>query len=1037
MLTGSILSNYGGDANCSLLHLLALNNPPDVINEPILETPSYYYDIEHLRNVQPLNRSFSVFSLNIQSIHAKIDQIKIFINELSEINIAFDILCFQETWLSTHSDTSLIQLDGYKLITQSHSSSAHGGLAIYVKINYKYEIYKSITHPLWEGLLVKIYNGSKNIVIGNIYRPPHNLNENFISFFEEFSSLLSEINESNCESVITGDFNINLLKIHSRAISLSFFNLISSAGFIPKINYPTRFNDINNNATLIDNAICKLSLDYSATTSGIMTNKISDHQGYFVTLDFLTNQKQTAKNVTIVKRPENFTDLIKREIIEKDLNGLVQGSQDPNVSYDQLIGVVSEAISKYTEVKTTRFNRRKHKKSPWITFGIIRSIRFKDRLYKRLKLTSPQSPEYSTLKTNFATYNKILKKSIRLAKASYYESIFNLCQGDMRKTWKNINTVMNRNASNEGVPDQIVYEGNTISNEQAILNSLNAHFSSVGQKIAQSIETVPYVSYKDYLTNPTQSRFRFEPVNTETVKDVIKELKNKSSSAVDGLSSKLLKELINELSHPIVEIFNQSISTGIFPNSLKIARVRALFKKGDVKNPTNYRPISILPAISKVFEKIMLKQLTTYFDNNSLLYPGQYGFREKHSTELATLELIDRITTCMEAGQVPFNIYIDLSKAFDCLNHNILLEKLRYYGLENNSLILIKDYLSNRKQFIESGTIRSDCTDIKAGVPQGSILGPFLFLVFINDLNKSSKIFQTINYADDTTLMTTLNAFGNPTSPDDINIELKEITKWLKVNYLMLNADKTKSMFFFHANKRVHFPSLELDGHSIERVESFNYLGITVNQHLSWTPHVNSISNKITKVTGILTKLKHILPQTVLLTIYNSLIACHLSYGILVWGSKIDSIFKLQKKAVRVITLSRRNSHTDPIFLKLGILKIADIRKQSELKFYYKLVQNSLPVYFLHRFITMHNMIHQHHTRQQQNLLLPQFRREYARTSLRYTLANTVNHTPNNIKDKIHTHSFKGFSDYIKRYFLLNYNQTCNVPNCRSCRSSR
>ena len=563
-----------------------------------------------------MNRSFSVFSLNIQSIHAKIDELKIFLYELSEINITFDVLCFQETWLNAHNDSSLIQIEGYQLITQSQSSSAHGGLAIYVKTNYKYDIYKSIKHPLWEGLFIKIWNGSKNIVVGNIYRPPNNLNENFTSFFDEFSVLLSEISESNCESIITGDFNINLLKIHSKAIPLNFMNLVRSAGFIPKINYPTRFNDTTNSATLIDNALCKLSLEYSATTSGIMTNKILDHQGYFVTLDFLNNKKQPAKNVTTTIRPDNFTELIKREIAEKDLIGLVQGSQDPNISYDQLIGVVSDAISKFTEVKTTRFNRRKHKKSPWITFGIIRSIRFKDRLYKRLKLTSSQSPEYWTLKTNFSTYNKILKKSIRLAKASYYENIFNLCRGDMRKTWRNINSVMNRNASNEGVPDQIVYEGNIISDEQTILNSLNAHFSSVGQKIAQSIETEPNVSFKDYLTSTTQSRFRFEPVNSATVKGVIKELKNKSSSAEDGLSSKLLKEMSNELSHPISVIYNQSISTGLFPNSLKIARVRALFKKGDVKNPSNYRPISILPAISKVFEKIMLKQLTTYFDNN-------------------------------------------------------------------------------------------------------------------------------------------------------------------------------------------------------------------------------------------------------------------------------------------------------------------------------------------------------------------------------------------------------------------------------------
>ena len=332
----------------------------------------------------------------------------------------------------------------------------------------------------------------------------------------------------------------------------------------------------------------------------------------------------------------------------------------------------------------------------------------------------------------------------------------------------------------------------------------------------------------------------FSQISEEAVMEVLNNIKQKLSCGHDGISSRLLKASTNVICKPLTLIINQTLISGIFPDTLKIAKIIPLFKKGDRTLLENHRPISILPAISNKFERIMFNQIHSHFSTHNLFYSGQYGFRVNHSTQLAARELIDRITQYLDQGNMPITIFMDLSKAFDTLNHDILiytLYKLKAYGLSETALKLMQSYLTNRKQYVEINNTQSTKNDITVGVPQGSILGPLLFIIYINYIIHSSTVFKFIIFADDTTLYTTLDTQED--IKDILNDELVQINNWFKVNKLSLNVAKTKAMLFHMPQKQIHNPRLKIAVSNIECIENFNFLGITINKHLNWTKHMD------------------------------------------------------------------------------------------------------------------------------------------------------------------------------------------------------
>ena len=1037
MAMNDILSEFGGIQNNSLLKIFENDNNHTFGNIP----PSSYIDVNELIPILKKNENkFTLLSLNIQSLNAKFDQLKILIYGLNECGCNVDAICIQETWLSDTHDNAVFSLDGYNFISQPKSSSKHGGVAIYLSNIYNHNILPLYNESeIWDGQFIEVTTPPthSNIVIGNIYRPPRDSNIIYETFINDLKPILQELNRKHCEIILCGDYNIDLLKMYDRPKFVDFFDTFCSYNYLPKITLPTRLGE--NSATLIDNFFSNLSVDCLTSPTYIITSQISDHMPYLMILNSVSKNIRPPKYIQITKmNAENIQRFQDKFESANIFENLEQNSMsNPNKNCNTIVENIRNIKAETMPTKKVKFKKHKHKHSNWITQGIICSIKYRDKLYTTLKKTHTSSEQYDTLKINLRTYNKILRQNIRNAKQIHYETCFNQYKHDIKSTWMTIKEVMGKGAKADKYPESFRHGNKTLTNKQDIVNHFNNFFTNLGPTLASKINNHSSKSYKNFLKNKTKTSFNFELVTEKEIEKTISELCPKNSFGHDEISTNHLKTLKKPISKSLALIVNQCLKTGIFPENLKLAKVIPIYKKGDPSDMNNYRPISLLPSISKVIEKVVSKQLTQYLIRNNLINMNQYGFRPGYSTELAALHVIDKVTKDLDKKLIPINIYLDLSKAFDTLNHEILLNKLNHYGVSNIELTFFRNYLSNRKQFVQMGDTKSSFEYIKTGVPQGSILGPLLFILYINELSSVSTFFKTVTYADDTTLMTSLNSdeIKNINEISNIiSLELNKIIVWLELNRLSLNVSKSKFMIFHMPQKKFVAPSIKIYDTILERVNTFNFLGITLHEHLKWDTHIHHISNKICRVVGTLNKLKHYIPQNILQTIYNSLILSHLHYGVLLWGNdNLDRLLKLQKRAIRNIVNASYNAHSEPLFKTLNILKISDIHKLQQLKFLHKFLNHNLPEYFFSFSIIRNQDMHTYNTRYKEHVTTPKIKHEFARKCISNQIHTLINNTPDSITNTISTHSLHGYAIYIKRGIIDSYSPVCRLANCYIC----
>jgi len=657
----------------------------------------------------------------------------------------------------------------------------------------------------------------------------------------------------------------------------------------------------------------------------------------------------------------------------------------------------------------------------------------------------PGSARYDTLKVNFKTLKKIIRRSIVQAKKQYYHMTFKKYSNDLRKTWRTINETLNMKNKAKSFPQEFCMEnGNIISDHKTIANAFNKFFTNIGETVITNTNTT-ISPFNTYLSNKPNCKFTFTLMSVEDIVQIINSLKPKVSSGLDELSNKMLKLIKDVIAPPLTIIINQMLNTGIFPDKLKISKVIPLFKKGDDKLFSNYRPISLLSSISKIFEKVIFNQVSKYFEINNLIFNNQYGFRKKYSTEIAALHLIDCLNFQMDQMKIPLNIFLDLSKAFDTLNHDILLSKLKHYGIDGISYNLFETYIRNRSQYVKFESENSNELDIKRGVPQGSILGPLLFIIYINDLPNASKVFDFLMYADDTTLSCCIDKLEQPERVNILNRELLNVNNWLISNELSLNINKTKYMIYYKHPKTVEELDIKINNNSISRVNSFNFLGLQINDNLTWNTHTEFVSKKISRITGLLYKMNSVFPKDVLLSMYNTLILPHINYCLLSWGKQNDSILLLQKKSLRAVCCAKYKSHSEPLFKECNVLKINHIYETKLLTFYHNMLHSNISNNFTN-FLPKFSIGNTRYPIRSPKYLLPTYKHEYIKLTCRYQIPLILNSYMlpdhditsymSDLLQNVEHIPLKLFKRNVKTYFLSTYSEICKITHCYICQRS-
>ena len=523
---------------------------------------------------------------------------------------------------------------------------------------------------------------------------------------------------------------------------------------------------------------------------------------------------------------------------------------------------------------------------------------------------------------------------------------------------------MNNGANKKTLIKSIKSNGNVISDNKGICNTMNDFFATVGKNLAQRLpNNAQPETFNTFLRGNYPNKDSFTHTNPTEVKNIIIKLKT-SSSGYDQVDTTIIKRASDVLAPTLSILFNKCLDAGFFPASLKISKIIPLFKEGDRDDASNYRPISLLSVLAKVLEKIIFIRLNNHINDNNILSPQQFGFRTKLSPQSALISLTSHVIEHIENKDYTIGIFLDFKKAFDTIDHSILIAKLKHYGFTGNCIELLANYLCNRLQCTMVNGHISDCKPVTHGIPQGSPLGALLFLIYINDLPLASNL-KTYLFADDS------NFFASDKNLNDLynrtNNELKLIGQWILANKLTINFDKTHYLIFSRA-RVIHEGSLWMLGVNIPRKEVTKFLGVYVDHKLTWKQHVEHLCLRISKSIGVLYSIRKCLSLSTKKMLYYSLVYPHLQYCSAVWGAAVETtlnpLFLLQKRAIRIVNASSYLEHTHPIFKSLNLLKLNEIISLETCKFIPSQVNAPNPLIPTQR----HDQVHNYNTRNRLNL---------------------------------------------------------------------
>ena len=640
-------------------------------------------------------------------------------------------------------------------------------------------------------------------------------------------------------------------------------------------------------------------------------------------------------------------------------------------------------IDKHIPLKQLSRKDVKHRSKPWITSGIKTSLKIKNNLYK--KYIKSRTVYYHQ---KFKLYRNKINRLIKISKKDYYNKYFMSNKSNMKNIWKGIKQIINsKPRGSSSSPSKILEGENVLTDSKSIANAFNNFFANIGNNLATSMPSVE-ATPMDSMSNQQLNSIFLNPITSEEIILEINKLNSSKAVGPFSIPINILKLTKDIISKPLEIIFNSSLLNSIVPDSFKIARIIPIHKKGSTMSLDNYRPISLLSVFNELLGKLMFKRINKFISKHNILHNKQFGFRSKHSALHAILSITDKIQTAVEDGYYSCGIFLDLSKAFDTVNHSILLQKLEYYGFRGVAHNWLKSYLDNRKKFVTVGSISSGLLNISCGVPQGSVLGPLLFLLYINDIQNSTRILDFHLFADDSNLF-----YANKsllTLETIVNKEISHVYQWLCANKLSLNVEKSNYIIFHPAQKTVNYQvKVSLNGQILKQEIYTTYLGVVIDCHLNWKAHISKVSKKIKRNIGAISRVRHFVDSNILINLYYALVYPYLIYGLVAWGniysSSINPLYILQKKVVTLMTFSIFYEHSNPLFIKLGILKLHDLVFYHNAIFMYDFHNDSLIETFNTFFFPV-NQRHNYNTRlaSRSSYSLPHIRTNYGKFNIRY-----------------------------------------------------
>ena len=934
-------------------------------------------------------RNFSIFYQNIRSYNKNFDDISIYLGDYAT---KIDLFAFCETWFLEDSCANIFGYNGYHTTRANRSG---GGVSIYVN-----EKFKSSKLTKYSGIfqtfetivsIVKV-NANVELYIICIYRPPNNRIRQFI---EDFNEYLAN-NFSNLNDVIVlGDFNLDMKS--NCPLVREFTNNFECLLFNQLIDTPTR--EHGNSKTIIDHL---WSNSNTSITAYVLATDFTDHY------TLISHLRITHSNKFIIKRFRNHSEENVRKFVEKFSEYISDEFQTPELNLDNsVLCVVSKIQMLYDEccpIMSKNYSVNRILK-PWLTDDVIKLVEFKHFLHKEYKHKYVPHRIYKNFRNNL----EIATEKIKL---NFIKNKFSTHQGDPSRTWENINKyILRSNKCHEPITlceDNIIQ---TDSHKNA--ESFRKYFSAVAPNLDRNIPTPTSSSFIDYLGPRPGCTFTVNTCHPPEVRKTILSFQNKGCP-INEVPVFIYKSIVEPLSLIFSNFFNLSVSLGLFPSCLKNARVVPVFKSGDNTLVQNYRPICIVNFFTKIFEKLMCSRLNRYLISNKLLCDHQFGFRANLSTTDALAEFTDLIYSSLDKNEKFIAIYLDFSKAFDTVNFDILLAKLRHIGIIDNINDWFKSFLGNRMYFVSIDGYVSESYESRLGVPQGAVLAPSLFIIYINDMFRACPNLDVIHYADDTT------AFARGKNLAElqqvINQNLNYIDNWLICNRLTLNIQKSSYMIFGGNNDSL---DISIRNISLCKVDNIKFLGVIFDKNLNFKLHYEKVLSSLSRISGITYKSRYLLPKNVLKTLYLSLGWSHLSYAIVIWGGSSQTyknrIIRIQNRIIKNI-YGNCLSQTYKIN---GLLMFSDAFNYfSSLKLY-KEINNSTVPYFSERLMDL-NPTHPHFTRFSSNLnfVPPRFVKARCHSSFIYLATSFWNTIPTEVKL---SQNLMRFKRNIKAYILSLY----------------